>query len=195
MLEVLVSIAIFSISSLLIFSSLLQYARLSSRIEDVSLQTLQQQVGPGTFEYVITGIVPGWPELDTEKFAGSSLGFSAISTHGLFADGGGLRQIRLELSEDRKTLFAADESARVVLHRFGVPARFSYLGNAGVWAEEWPPAKRQDFGAYDDTAHYEPPVLPRAIRLQVEDRSELDWISRLGWQAPRPIRTQDAEIN
>jgi hypothetical protein len=195
MLEVLVSIAIFSISSVLIFSSLLQYSRLSSRIEDVSLQTLHQQVGPGTFEYLVTGIVPGWPDTQADAFIGSSQGFSAASTHGLFADGRGLRQIRLELSEDRMTLFAADQNARAVLHQFASPAGFSYLGNAGVWAEEWPPAQRQDFGAYDDTALYESTPLPRAVRIQVADRSELDWIARLGWQAPRLIRAQDAEID
>jgi hypothetical protein len=143
----------------------------------------------------VTGIVPGWPDAEAESFAGTSRGFSAVSTRGLYSDGRGLRQIRLELSDDQKTLFAADQNARVVLHEFSSPADFSYLGDAGVWAETWPPAERQDFGAYDDTAQYELPALPRAIRIQVSDRSELDWVARLGWQAPRLIRTQDIEIN
>lgn len=195
MLEVLVSIAIFSVTSLLIFSSLLQYSRLSSRIESVSLQTLREQVGPGTFEYLISGIVPGWAEAQEEMFTGAGRGFTAASGHGLFADGRGLRMIRLELSEDGKSLFAADQYGQVLLHEFASPAAFSYLGEGGVWVDQWPPPQRQDFGRYDDTSLYESAPLPRAIRIQVVDRSELDWIARLGWHAPQLIRTQDIEIN
>jgi prepilin-type N-terminal cleavage/methylation domain-containing protein len=195
LLEVLVSLVLFSVTSLVIFSSLLQYARLSERIEAAALTSSQWQIRFGTFAYLVEGIVAPWPDLPQEAFSGDASGFSALSGHHLTASGRGLRPVQLVLSEDRTELVARQAGAVITLHEFSEPAAFSYLGPAGTWTDRWPPETPQDFGEFDDTIFYTAWPLPRAVRITTETGADLGWMARLSWRSPPLFRDQDLNLD
>lgn len=194
LLETLVTLAILSISSVLIFQSLASQANLTARIEAAATNATSDAVKREGFTSVVQGLVPSWPEDDETPFDATPEKVSGLTASPLLNESFGLIYFTFELSGNPSELAYIANGRRVVLETFSEAAAFSYLGPDDEWYPEWPPALKQpDAGRFDDSPAYETWPLPRAIRIRSASQSDLDWIANLNWQAPRLPRRQDIE--
>lgn len=195
LMEMLVALAILSISAVLIFQSLLSQSALTARIENLSLNAGRDAIRRAGFTEVVRGIVPSWPEDKETGFIATDRQFSGLSSRALATESQGLTSFRFDLSGSPSELVYSSNGRQVQLGAFSEDATFSYLGADGNWYDKWPPDKIPDFGPFDDSAAYKMPPLPRAVRIQSATRADLDWIASIDWQAPYMLRRQDLNLD
>jgi prepilin-type N-terminal cleavage/methylation domain-containing protein len=192
LIEAIIALIILSAIAGLVFSLLGAQFALAGRVDQTTQATLTSALGRERLSVIVEGLVPAWPDDPDGRFRGGPAAFS------------GLTSVRLEASEPRLRAFSVelvDPGATVRLRSGGVDittaemaasaGAFSYMDQAGLWHDQWPPAKPSDFGRFDDSRYAEAIPLPAAIRLQIADGSVLDWIARPGWRGPLPSRDQD----
>jgi len=194
LMEMLVALAILSISAVLIFQSLLAQSALTARIETLSLEAGRDAIRRAGFTEVVGGILPSWPEDEETPFIATDRQLSGVSSRALAATPEGLTAFRFDLSGSPTELVYSSGGRQVQLGTFSEDATFSYLGADGNWYDKWPPEKTPDFGPFDDSGSFRTPPVPKAVRIQTETRADLDWIAKLEWQAPLMARRQDLDL-
>lgn len=192
LLETLVTLAILSISSVLIFQSLTGQYELTARIDAAATSATSDAVRRESFSSVVGSLVPSWPEDSQSPFVATPEQLSGLTSAPLMDEAPGLVYFTLEISGDPSELAYISRGRRVVLETFDDMASFSYLGADNNWYPQWPPTDATpDAGRFDDSSAYETWPLPRAVRIQTASRAQLDWITILDWQGPRLPRRQD----
>lgn len=186
--EVLVALALISVTSLLLFSAVSNQYELTRRIDQTSQEAVERRVRSLAFDDITHRIVPGWKE--ERVFTGEPAHMSGLTTSSQISFQEGLKPFALDLVDDDKTLQYSEGGTSAILATFDGPATFSYLGSDRVWYDQWPPDGRPDAGEFDDSDHYPVPQLPLAIRIRSRSGAMLDMVGILGWQAPLPYREQ-----
>ena len=190
LLEVLVSLALISVTTLLIYRVVIDQFALSQRIERVNSLTLDTWSHRQVFADSIGAIVPEWSGSEPDNtFYGASDRFGGLTGQSQFefAD----RLVPFSFTLQGNQLIYQEAGAWIVLEVLPEEATFSYLGDDHIWHPKWPPDERTDAGAYDDSEFYEQPQLPVAIRLRCQTGACVDWIRALDWQGGSMIRRQD----
>ena len=195
LLEILVTLTIISITSALLFQTLLSQVQLTSRVETASLNASRAIIRSAGFQDVIKGLVPSWPEEIDTRFVATDAQISGLTSQSLLSSRKALTPFQMRISGDPSIITYSEHGQTITLGQFSELARFSYLGADGDWYPQWPPEKTPDFGAFDDSLSYKTPPLPIAVRIQTETQADLDWISQLDWQAAALPRRQDIEEN
>ncbi|WOR15372.1 prepilin-type N-terminal cleavage/methylation domain-containing protein [Hyphomonas sp. FCG-A18] len=193
-LEMLVALAILSLTSLILFQTVLSQAALTSRIENASLRSGQELIRRSSFKTVVSGLVPTWPEEEADiEFAASPELLRGMSTSNLTGGVSGLHRVTFRLEGNPSRLIYSGPEGEIELQTFSELATFSYLGLDNNWYGTWPPDTAPDFGPFDDSGHpqYEIPPLPVAVRIRTVTGQDIDWLARLDWQAPRLARSQE----
>lgn len=161
LIEMLVTLALTSMVSLLLWQALAQIARVERLLED------QNDAGGSTFvrtewiRYAIEALLPGEAE-SPDRLRGNERELQGLTGEPPLDCRAGVCRIRLTLRFDdraqRTELVASaldrpDIAPQVLLAWPGRQGRFRYQGSDGQWGERWPPA----MGVH--------PALPRVIAL------------------------------
>ena len=190
LLEVLVSLALISVTTLLIFRTITDQFALSQRIERINHLTLETWSHRQVFAEVVRAIVPTWPDSETDvPFQGGAERFVGMTASPQMFQANGL--VSFGFSIEGRDLVYHEGEARIVLETLPEEAGFSYLGSDHAWYDQWPAATPVDFGEFDDSNEYEAPELPVAIRQRCISGACLDWVQVLDWQSSNLVRRQD----
>lgn len=195
LIEVLVTLAILSVSSALIFQSLWSQMALVERVETATAAAVQDRITRSGFGQVIGGLTPAWPEEEQSNvFVGDGSSMSGLTATPLTADELDLPQFEMSIDPQTQALEYRSGDITIQLVQFNGPAQFHYLGQDDFWVNEWPLDDIPDPGPFDDSADYVMPPLPKAVRIQVDDQLTLDWIAFVDWQSSYIVRRQDLDL-
>ncbi len=190
LLEVLVSLALISVTTLLISRTITDQFALSQRIEKTNHLTLEAWSHRQVFSETVGAVVPTWPESETDvSFKGTAKRFEGMTASPQLFQSNGLTSFRFSI--ENTDLVYVEGEARIVLATLPAEASFSYLGSDHSWYDQWPAETPIDFGQFDDSSEYEAPELPVAIRLQCLSGACIDWIRVLDWKSSNLVRRQD----
>ncbi|MEM7491941.1 MAG: prepilin-type N-terminal cleavage/methylation domain-containing protein [Pseudomonadota bacterium] len=194
LIEILVALAILSVTSVIIFQSLSAQLRLVNRVGDINAERFEDLKARDAFRSIIGGLTPGWPEEERGPFRGGANALSGITSGPLHPSDLGLQYFDLRIDPDRFQLVYFGNDTEIPMATFSGPVAFQYLGANGVWYESWPAPEKIVIGAFDDTNFYKPPPLPKAVRIRAVDTTMLDWIGQVDWNATYLFREQDLEL-
>lgn len=142
LLEVLVTLAIVSIVSMITFRSLGIQVDQASRVEESTLRAVSGVAEYRLLSSVIEQTVPSWPENESALFRGTRDSIHGTTAARAFGANTGLQHYTIRLAETRNretslevTLGGQTLSASTV----SANAAFVYYGQDGTWHESWPP--------------------------------------------------------
>ena len=160
-LEVLVALVIFSLTSIALFQSLSSYFAVSERVTKTSESMIETMLSRRTLSTIVENLVPIWDQ-NLSSLDGNSTSFSSQAIE---APSENLLpitpfEIQLEKTENSTELIYISENLKLpfYLKLTGNPV-FEYQSNEGVWWSSWP----QD---NDDIPGVLANDLPQAIRLK-----------------------------
>jgi|GEM_PF-683224 len=170
LMEVLVSLAIASLVSMLIFGSLRQQYQLIDRVQDASSEALDRQARWRLMSNILRNTSPAWPESEVEKFVGGPLQMSGVSGEAIFGDTAALQQYTVRLIQIGQVRTINLETEEGVWEIGTVPetATFSYYGHDGVWHATWPPQRPAPRTIAEMEVHAALGVLPALIKIESE---------------------------
>lgn len=192
LIEVLVTLALFSVISLVLFDIVSTQYRVQDRTRELTTSVIESQAVKQSFYEIVGQMLPQWREGEP-GFIGTSQQFAGISTGSQLTNASAPFTFKMELRNNRQNLNYTERDVSITMKYFSEPASFSYLGADGVWLTHWPPETPPDGGRFNDAEHYTTPPFPRAIRITTENNEHLHIIAEIGWQAPRPFRWQDMD--
>ena len=169
--EVLIALAIMSVVSLALFQSTTQLLSVSEKSVSVTGNTLDDFVLNETFQSLVVGIVPAWPEDEENIFRGDEAGFSGLVAGSTLLQQGGVKpfsanvSVQNALGNQSFIDFQFDGAPLISQPVEGVSYEFSYLGWDQKWYNFWPPEEIPSTGFEGDNLFLEMPQLPEAIRL------------------------------
>ena len=194
LIEVLVSLAIASLVSMLIFGSLRQQYQLIDRVQDASAEALDRQARSRLLSNVLRTTTPAWPEAEVEKFVGSAYQMSGVSNEAIFGDSAAMQQYTVRLLQIGGQRSINLETEEGVWEIGTVPgtARFSYYGHDGVWHETWPPQRPAPRTIPEMEQHAALGVLPALIRIDSESEQMVEsWVFAMYNTDSPSLRAQD----
>lgn len=140
LLEVLVALAITSIISALIFSSLTTQVTQADVIRRSTQDAFESVTSRRLAELVVARTIPAWADEPEAQFSGSREEFAGSAAVDLFGRSEGLQKYRLSLRPEGAYSWldveVGDKSWSTL--RFPVGAKFRYLGPSGTWRDSWP---------------------------------------------------------
>lgn len=193
LLELLISLAMLSIVTILLAQSVTTQwrivSRVSSNIETIQTEDLRQSL----FTDFTSRLQPQWPDQSEHRFQGRADGYSGLTIGTGVRPG--LTPIRAALTGDpgrRRLSMTIGDAPLALLQDLG-DAAFSYRGLDGRWYPVWPPAETPGNGVDRPPYAYLTPQLPNAVRLTFTDQqTERAWVALLGSDPALPPRPQDA---
>jgi len=194
LLEVIVTLALLSLVSLLLFdASITQWSnmrRISHAFERANSLTLRELV----FRDTVSALIPAWPDTDEPVFEGDGQGFAGMTAQPLAARARDLGFLEVSLEDGeagRRLVLRQRESESVLLEDVG-SARFAYRALDGSWYETWPPEENPGSGFFNDGQFFDTPQLPETIRLTFRRNGERGvWMVPIARAPHLPFRVRD----
>lgn len=159
LMEMLVTLVIFSVVTALIWQALATLSKIEARLSDARLFASQDALRSQWVRQALIGLMNG-PRGDPFQFTGNELGLKAYTTMPPWPGSLGPEPIELLIEQDAATGESILVARRLFtgatwrLWEWEGPADFSYLGRDGRWSLQWPPPEAA-----------QQPTLPRAVRL------------------------------
>lgn len=180
LLEMLVTLAVFTLVSTLLWQALAQLAQVESRLAGGSLLVDREALRRAWVQQALAGTATGAISEPGPPLRGNAASLSLLSTMPPWPSAADLERVTLDLRPGRQTAAsgrrdaattlwarrgdgsasAADGPLEWPLMELSGRARFEYLAQDGQWSEQWPLPL---VGAGE-----RPQRLPRAIRVVVE---------------------------
>jgi prepilin-type N-terminal cleavage/methylation domain-containing protein len=176
LMEMLVTLVIFSVVTALIWQALATLSRIEMRLNDSQLFASEDALRSQWVRQSLFGLMNG-PVADPFHFTGTSRGLEAYTTMPPWPGSLGPERFQLVLQEESSgaTVLLARRSmtkAQWRLWSWQGPAAFSYLDEGGRWLAQWPPPLG------------EPPPMPLAVRLVAPE----------GWVLVVPVLSGDTTL-
>lgn len=194
LLETIVTLALISLISLILFQSVTTYwsnmQRVSAAFDRANSMALREAI----FRNLVGEMVPGWPETPSQVFRADEDSFSGLTNRPF--DTRHPRLLPLAVSLERGTgisrlIVRTGESAVVMIEGLEA-ARIDYRGMDGLWRSSWPPEANPGNGFFNDGDFFATPQLPESIRLEfVRGGKAHSWIVTLENAKTLPFRVQD----
>jgi prepilin-type N-terminal cleavage/methylation domain-containing protein len=168
LIEMIVTLALLSLISLILFqSAITQWSnmqRISLAFERAQNLPLREEI----FRDVAGQLLPGWPEQQIGIFRGGPEGFSGITLRPFSALDHQLAPLDVRISNQGagQSLIMGGEDANDILASEISNARFDYKAMDGSWHDRWPPETKPGNGFFTDQVYFETPQLPEVIRLR-----------------------------
>lgn len=194
LIEVLVSLAIASIISLLIFGSLRQQFELIDRVQSASAEALDLQARTRLMSNVLLHTSPAWPENDADKFSGTREQISGVTGEAIFGDRAAMQGYRLRIIQLAEASSLSLETAEGVWEMGKLPldAHFLYYGHDGIWHTEWPPNRPTPRTIADMDAYARTGKLPSLVKVHSEQGEVSEaWVFAIYNTDALSVRTQD----
>lgn len=169
LLEMLIALAIMSLTSLALFQSISTMLSVSDRAVSVTERTLEGAIAQRTVSRLIDGLVPQWSDLPEDSFSGGAHAFSAFSAGAIHLTTNENAEFTLSLLNDgegEKSLVYKTKTENWILETgFPITAHFEYLGPENIWHEAWPIVKKPSLNEDEFLSNLRVIKLPQAIRL------------------------------
>lgn len=164
-LEMLVALAIFSLTSLALFQSLNTFLNISKRAVRGAESAITRSVDRQILYNLVDGIVQPWNETEI-AFKGQPQGFSGLSTQAFSEEPVSLTPFTISLTGapyEQKTLsYLSGDRSWVLVSKLDKSASFEYLTSSRDWVATWPPIRnKKQVGNNEE--------LPVAVRLKNYD--------------------------
>lgn len=162
LMEMLVTLVIFSIVTALIWQALATLAKIETRLGDAELFASDDALRARWVSQSLAGLVNG-PRNDPLRFKGTDTGLEGYTTMPPWPGSLGPEPVELRLQQDATSGLTVLNARRVFtgaispLWEWQGPAAFSYLGTDARWTATWPPPEGRH------------PALPRAVRLMAPE--------------------------
>ena len=169
LLEMLIALAIMSLTSLALFQSMSRMLYVSDRAIEVSEQSLESAVSNRTITKLIDGLVPAWSLRPEDSFTGQRQRFSGVSANAIHSTATENADFTLSLSvvddEKGRLIYEAQNLSWVLATKLEETAYFEYLDKKNIWHPQWPPVKPIQTPTDIALIELELVKLPQAIRL------------------------------
>ncbi|TCP32956.1 prepilin-type N-terminal cleavage/methylation domain-containing protein [Rhodothalassium salexigens DSM 2132] len=196
LIEVIVTLAIVSLVSTILFQSVTTHWGNMQRIDAAFDRAREGGVRAQVFRQVVVHLLPAWPEQEEARFRGGPSGFSGLTGQAASASEAALTPFSIEAVAGRGVgplrLRLVDRD--VVLADPVRDVRVEYLALNGRWLDRWPPEENPGNGFFSDGQYFDTPPLPEAIRIRfVDARGPQAWIATVGTSTGLPFRIQDVQ--
>lgn len=174
-LEVLVALVIFSLTSLALFQSLGSYFVVTERVTQASKVMVEGMLSRRTLSELVDNIAPGWNR-DLSSLEGGALSFSSQAFKAPTENFSPLTPFVLQIEKTNVSTDLIYISGNLKLPFYlelkGSPV-FEYQSNGGIWRSNWP---RDDERVPGESVN----ELPQAIRIKDSDSDTIFIILVLG---------------
>lgn len=167
LLEVLISLAFFSLISVLLFQSLLTQYRALDRVENAIETNLDDAAQQQFIRQVLSEIIAGWPSRPESQLSGNASYISGLTTASLSSETSNLVPFTLEVtpSPNGAELVMTIDQTTLPAVNLGSAAALEYYGYDGKWRSDWPPSQDDEFFSTSVEAVLRVQPLPEHIRL------------------------------
>jgi len=171
LLEMLIALAIMSLTSLALFQSIGTMLNVSDRAVRVSERTLEMAITRESMSQLVDGLVEDKDPLPERSLLGKPLSFSGVSANAIHSDGfeNASFKVSLDSGEQSTKSLVYGTGAQSWVLETGLPpgSYFEYLGRDNTWYKQWPQAEQPALIPNVDDILDELVILklPRAIRL------------------------------
>lgn len=195
LMELLIALAIASLTSLALFQSIGVWFTVSAKTTQAAERAIGDLVHERQFRNIVAGLTSAWPDQPEQTFKGNPDSFTGLTDQTLHTSEPSLEMISLVLRQRRDSgsgLNGGIDSGQLdliytpedpetktdpdrqqddeswVLNTYAArTGRFTYLGADGVWYPAWPPSATPDPSPFGDGAFFDTPQLPLAIKLEI----------------------------
>jgi len=184
LLEMLIALAIMSLTSLVLSQSIGTMLSVSERAVSASERTLEVVIERHTMSKLIDGLVPQWGELTEGSFSGRPQAFSALSANSISSSNVENAEFTLSLQRldgrGKILVFETKVTNWIVESDLPDTAYFEYLGPENTWHKNWPIAIRLNLNEDNPFSNLQLLSLPQAIRLNSSssDKNQLYVVER-----------------
>jgi len=174
LLEMLVALAILSLTSLAMFQSIGTLLQVSEKAITASERTIDKTLDRITLISLISGIVPHWDDAPNTAFRGSGTEMSGVSTLNPGFDAQGLTAFSLRLvakpgSQTHTLVYSSHEASLDLASDIPLSARFNYVGLDANPRNSWPPDAPISNSFFNQEGFETLPVLPNIVSLTLPD--------------------------
>lgn len=194
LIEVLVSLGIASIVTMLIFGSLRQQFQLIDRVQNASAQALDLQARTRLMSNVLMNTSPAWPENESDQFQGNDQQISGVTGEAIFGNRAAMQQYRLRLIKlnDVSTLQLETEEGTWDMGVLPLDAHFLYYGRDGAWHRTWPPDRPTPRTIPEMELQAKTGRIPALVKIHTEVSNATDhWVFALYNTDTLSLRSQD----
>lgn len=174
MIEVLVTLAIVSIVSVLIFASLGTQVRQVEAVDKAASEILDSTAQNRLIGEIVSNSVEAWPEESDAKFRGARKSLTGLSTHGLLDPVGYLQPYAIQIvqSGGSESVEVSTAEGQWSLEDFDTEMEFRYLGQDGIWYEQWPPPEQRTTTLREIEDSLRNKALPEIVGLVSQEDQE-----------------------
>lgn len=176
LLEVLVALAIMSLTTLALFQSFNQLNAVSDRVVRSTTNSLDSFVEREVFDDVVSGLIAGWEDEGSTDFRGHETAFTSLAALTMASEFAQLSQVTVQLDRGRDQTpvirYLIGEQTLTYPIPEALSPRLTYLGWDQNWYSDWPLEQAPSTGFFDDAIYAVRPQLPMAIRVIEDDGSD-----------------------
>lgn len=194
LIEVLVSLGIASLVTMLIFGSLRQQFQLIDRVQNASAEALDLQARTRLMANVLMNTSPAWPENESDQFQGNDRQISGVTGEAIFGTRAAMQQYRLRLIKlnDASTLQLETEEGSWDLGVMPLDTHFLYYGRDGIWHDTWPPDRPTPRTIPEMELQAKTGTIPALVKIHTEESNASDtWVFALNNTDTLSVRAQD----
>lgn len=194
LLEVIISLAFFSLISVLLFQSLLTQYRALDRIDAAIESGLDNAVERRLVKTVLSKTLAEWPDQPETQFSGNPKRVKGLTTANLTSAAPEVTPYDIEIIDSSTGSEVIVRLGDEVLPTVTIPGPigFEYFGYDGRWRSEWPPALDDPYFGTSVDAILRMSALPDHIRLvDLDGDQSVILIAPIVQKQSLPLRLSD----